>query len=972
MKTIHGFERLRDETIDEYNVRALIYRHQKTGAELLSIIADDENKVFGVAFRTPPTDSTGIAHIMEHAVLGGSKKYPLKEPFVQLLKGSLKTFLNAFTSPDKTTYPVASTNLQDFYNLVDVYLDAVFHPLITRHHLDQEGWHYELEAPDEPLTYKGVVFNEMKGVYSSPDAVLGRLSQRVLFPDNAYGFDSGGDPRVIPDLTYDQFTDFHATYYHPSNARFFFYGDDDPTERLRILDEVISAYDRQPVNGEVALQSPPSGPSRVAESYSVDSPDDVTGKSRLMLNWLLSENNDPIRTMALSVLSYALIGTQAAPLRKKLVDSGLAEDVIGGGLGGSLRQMTFRVGLKNLDAANVDQAEALILETLTELAEDGIEEDMVEAALNSIEFSLRENNTGSYPRGLILYMRALGTWLYDGDPLDAIRFEEPLAAVKAGIANDPAYLQQLIRTYLLDNPPVTVVLEPDPGLGEETERAERARLDAAKAAMTPDEIQAVIENTQTLKQLQEAPDRPEDLAKLPSLKLGDLEPAIKTIPTEVGEIQGATLLTHDLFTNGIVYLELGFNMRALPQALLPYARFFGKALAKMGTEREDYVKLSRRIDRTTGGIYPSNYIAPVLDDEDGVARFFLNGKATVEQVPDLLAIMREMLLTVKLDDPVRFRQIVLESKARLESSLVPSGHGYVNARLRAHFNKADWVDEQMSGIDHLFFVRRLAEEIEQDWPGVVAKLREVQRLLVNREGMLVNVTLDEDNWRAIEPQVGAMLAGLPAFTGQEAAWDEPVLPAHEGLAIPAQVNYVGKGANLYDLGYRYHGSINVITNLVRTGWLWDKIRAQGGAYGAFCRFGKQSGIWTFLSYRDPNLLGTLDNYDATARFLRELDLSQDELTKSIIGAIGSMDAYQLPDAKGHTAMVRHLMGITDDERQRTRDEVLGTTVADIKGFADVLQAAAETGTVVVMGAGDSLSKANDKLGEKRLTVEKIL
>ncbi|MCB0044344.1 MAG: insulinase family protein [Caldilineaceae bacterium] len=958
MTATHDFELVREETIEEYDLQARIYRHVGTGAELLSIIADDENKVFGVSFATPPADSTGIAHIMEHAVLGGSEKYPLKEPFVQLIKGSLNTFLNAFTSPDKTTYPVASANLQDFYNLVDVYLDAVFHPLITPYHLEQEGWHYELDAPDDPLTYKGVVFNEMKGVYSSPDAVLGRTSQHALFPDNAYANDSGGDPRVIPDLTYQQFTDFHAAYYHPSNARFFFYGDDDPEERLRILESVITGYEQRDVDGSVALQAAPDRPRRVVEFYGVNGEEDVAGKSRLMLNWLLPEQDDPELGMALSVLSYALVGAQSAPLRKTLVDSGLAEDVIGDGISAYLRQMTFSVGLKNLAGEDIDAAEALILTALADLAETGIDEDMVDAALNSMEFALRENNTGPYPRGLSIYMQALSRWLYGGDPLEAIRFEKPLDALRTKLAEEPDYLQSLMRTYLLDNPPVTVVLTPDPGLNAAQEEAEQARLDAAKAAMSPDDIQAVMKNTQTLRELQNRPDSPEDLAKLPSLTLGDLDPSVSITPTDIGELDGATFLAHDLFTNGIVYLNLGFNLHVVPQELLPYARFLGKAFIQMGTESEDYVKFSRRIDRTTGGVYPSTYVSPARNQAEGVARFFLNAKATVAQTPEMLAILRDMLLTVKLDDPVRLRQIVLESKARLEAGLIPSGHSYVSGRLHAHFTPADWADEQMAGIDYLFFVRRLAQEMETDWPGVLAKLRTVQQLLINRQGLLINLTLDDENRKLVQPQISAMLDELPGAPAQDAVWQPATLPAPEGLAIPAQVNYVGKGANLYELGYAYHGSIHVITNLVRTGWLWDKVRAQGGAYGAFCRFDRQGGVWTYLSYRDPNLATTLENYDATARFLSKADISQDELTKSIIGAIGNLDAYQLPDAKGRTAMHRYFLGVTEAERQQSRDEVLGTTVDDIRRFADVLQAAAQAGTVVAMGSDDALQASD--------------
>ena len=465
--TNHGFELLREEQIQELNSRARLYRHVQSGAQVLSLENTDENKVFGVAFRTPPADSTGIAHIMEHSVLGGSQKYPLKEPFVQLIKGSLHTFLNAFTWPDRTVYPVASTNLQDFYNLVDVYLDAVFHPLITPQHLDQEGWHYELEDPAAPLVYKGVVFNEMKGVYSSPDSLLYRAAQQSLFPDTTYGLDSGGDPRVIPQLTYEQFKRFHATYYHPSNAHVFFYGDDDPSERLRRLDEVLRTFAAQPVDGQIALQPRFAEPRTVVVQVPADADSDFTKKAMVDVNWALPEITEPSLIMALSVLSYAVIGTQASPLRKALVDSGLGEDVMGG-LGSGLRQLTFSAGLKGILQADAPAVEALILDTLAQLAVDGIDPDMVEAAVNSIEFSLRENNTGSYPRGLSLYMRVLPNWLYGYDPFEPMHYELPLAVVKQRLAADSTFLGQLIRTYLLDNTHrLTVVAEPDPTLNAE-------------------------------------------------------------------------------------------------------------------------------------------------------------------------------------------------------------------------------------------------------------------------------------------------------------------------------------------------------------------------------------------------------------------------------------------------------------------------------------------------------------------------
>ena len=962
MTITHGFELVRTERIPELNAQARLLRHVKTGAQLLSIENDDENKVFGVSFRTPPTDSTGIAHILEHSVLGGSQKYPLKEPFVQLVKGSLKTFLNAFTSPDHTTYPVASTNLQDFYNLVDVYLDAIFHPLLTPYHLDQEGWHYELEKAEEPLVYKGVVFNEMKGVYSSPDSLLYRTSQQALFPDTAYGVDSGGDPTAIPDLTYEAFKRFHTTYYHPSNAQIYFYGDDDPEARLRILDQVLSDFDAAVVDGEVALQAPFTAPRRVTETFSADANSDNSKKSMVLMNWALPEITDRSLLMAISVLSYCLMSTQASPLRKALVDSGLGEDVIGGGFGAGLRQATFSAGLKGIRPEDAPQVEELILATLAKLAAEGFDPDMVEAAINSIEFVMRENNTGSFPRGLSLFMRSLRAWTYGRDPIEPLGYELPLAVVKSRLAADPMFLSKLIQTYVLDNRhQLSVLLNPDPDRSRRMETEEKERLAAVKAAMTPAQIEEVIEKTRLLKARQEAPDSPEDLAKLPMLKLRDLDTQNKPIPREVVEREQGRIVYHDLFTNGIVYLRVGFDLKSLPQELLPYSEFFGRAMLEMGTEREDYVKLSQRIGRKTGGIGYTTYVSPMLTNPGGATWLFLSGKSTMTQAPELLAIMLDMLQTVKLDNPQRFKQIVLKTKARLESSLIPGGHQYVGGRLRAAFSTAGWVEEQLDGVESLFFIRKLAEQVDSDWPGVLAQLEAVKRLLVDRSRLIADVTLDGDNWAIFRPQLEEFIGALPVGGSEPAQWTPGVLPAHEGLTMPAQVNYVGKGARLYDLGYTYDGSIHVITNFIRTGWLWDQIRAKGGAYGAFCSFGKQSGVLTFLSYRDPNLLGTLANYDATAQFLRSVEIDESELTKNIIGAISDIDGYQLPDAKGWSSLVRYLVGETDEARQQMRDQVLSTTAEDFREFADVLTAAAEQARVVVLGAGEAIEHANGQL-----------
>lgn len=956
-----GFELIRSQELPELNSTAQLFRHSKTGAELLSIANGDENKVFGITFRTPPADSTGVAHILEHAVLCGSRKYPSKEPFVELIKGSLQTFVNAMTYPDKTCYPVASQNTQDFYNLIDVYLDAVFYPRLTPYVLQQEGWHYELDAPDQPLSYKGVVYNEMKGVYSSPDSVLGEQSQQSIYPDNTYGFDAGGDPRHILNLTFEQFVEFHRSYYHPSNARIFFYGDDPPEQRLRLADEYLRDFERRPIesiDAAVPLQPRFSEPRRLRRSYA-GTQEDGAKKAMLTVNWMFDELPDHVTGLGLAILNYILIGTAAAPLRKALIDAGLGEDLTGAGMVEALRQPMFSTGLKGIDAADADAVEALIMQTLSGLARDGIEPPTVEAALNTIEFMLRENNTGSFPRGIALMLHALNAWLYDRDPFGPLAFAAPLAEVKARVAAGERFFESLIGQYFLNNPHrTTVLLTPDPEQAQREAAAEQARLAEARATMSEAELLALAENTHTLRRLQEAPDSPEALAAIPSLTLADLSLENKRLPIAVSEAQGTRLVYHDLFTNGIIYLDVGLDLHTLPADLLPYVTLFGRALLETGAGAQDFVQLSQRIGRSTGGIWSQNMAAVVRGSQQATAWMFLRAKATPEKAGELLAILRDVLLAARLDNQERFRQIVLEEKASQEARLLPGGHGVVNTRLRANFNEADWAAEQIGGVSYLFFLRQLAQTVDADWPAVQGALEQIRATLINRSTMLCNITTDADAWAGFAPLLVEFLHALPSLPAVAERWSPTQGPRFEGLSIPAQVNYVGKGADLYRLGYKPSGAASVIAKYLRTTWLWEKIRVQGGAYGGFCLFDQRSGGFTFLSYRDPNLSATLDVYDQTSTFLRQLELSEAELTRSIIGTIGEVDAYQLPDAKGYTSLVRYLAGDTDELRQRTREEILATTAADFRAFADVLDLVSDRGLVVVLGSQAAIEAAN--------------
>lgn len=958
MKELYGFVLTKEIEVSEINSKVLLYRHIKTGTELMSIINDDENKVFGVTFRTPPSDSTGLPHIMEHSVLCGSRKYPVKEPFVELIKGSLNTFLNAMTYPDKTCYPVASTNLQDFYNLVGVYLDAVFYPLITPMTLMQEGWHYELNDQSEEMSFKGVVFNEMKGAYSSPDDILGDESQMQLMPDTPYGFQSGGDPECIPDLTYQQFKNFHDTFYHPSNAKIYFYGDDDPEKRLQLANEYLKDFDLLKVNSLPSLQPKFTEPERRIIPY--DSGEDLeNSKAYLTVNWLLPEGDQPELVLALGILEYILLGTPASPLRKILIESGLGEDVVGRGLTDDMRQMAFSTGMRGVEMQNVDKVETLLLTALEDLAKNGIDPKTIEASINTIEFSLRENNTGAYPRGLLVMLRALSTWIYDLDPIPPLAFQKPLDAIKSQLADGSRYFENLIDEYLVNNQHrVTVILTPDSEIGAKRIEKEKNRLQQTRSSFSQEQIQEVIFDTLALKKQQETPDTPEALATIPMLGKDDLDPKIKFLPTSILLKEPTTILFHDLFTSEILYLDLGFDLQPLDPEYFPYMRLFMRALLGMGTQKESFVSLIQNIGRETGGIRHSLYTSEQAHENGTSAYLFLRSKVMIDKIPALLSILKDILLIPNFSDKERFRQILLEEKSGMEAGLIPSGHRAVRNRLLAQYSPSAWLTEQMSGIDYLFFIRSLIINFDKEWENITATLEKVKSILFNQNNLIVNATIDQPNWESVQNEINHFVQMLPSSKLKHHSFTNKSQVLNEGLMVPSQVNFVAKGGDLYSIGYKDHGSMNVIVSYLRSTWLWDKVRVQGGAYGGFCSFDRFSGIFAFLSYRDPNLLKTIENYDQTAQFLKSFELSDSELNKAMIGAIGELDGYQLPDAKGFTAMVRYLLGITDEDRQKFRDELLSTSVTDFRQLGKLLAELNKQASIVVLGSSENINNAN--------------
>ncbi len=953
MFKMDGYKVIRKEKISEYAAEALYCKHIATGAEIVSIQCDDENKVFGITFKTPPSDSTGVAHILEHSVLCGSRKYPVKEPFVELLKGSLNTFLNAFTYPDKTCYPVASANEEDFYNLVDVYLDAVFFPRINKEIFHQEGWHLDPTGEDNELHIRGVVYNEMKGAYSSPDGLLSEFSQRLLFPDTTYGVDSGGEPAVIPDLTYEAFVDFHKTYYHPGNARIFFYGDGDIERRFAKLDEFLSAFG--PADKKAVVDLQPFGTSPQTHRIPVE-PSSPDMGLMMTVNWLFPEITDLKTRLGLYVLEHALIGLSSSPLRKALMDSNLGDDLAGVGLEEELRQFYFSTGLKGVEPGNEDKVEALILSTLTDLAEKGIDAGAIEAALNTIEFSLREQNTGSFPRGLSMMLMSLANWLYERDPIAGLRFEAPLAEIKRELASGEAVLENLLRTYVLESKHrVTVILEPNLNLAQTRKDEEKKRVATLYENLGADREQRVAEDAKALAVFQETSDSPEALASIPQLTPEDLPRENVPTPTEVREADIEQLFYNDLETNGIGYLDLGFDLTVLPERLLPYVNVFGRALLEMGTAKQDEVSLTRRISAKTGGISRSKIISTSMTGGT-VARMVLRGKATVEKFSELTDVLLEILTSANLGNRDRFLQIVSESRTRTEMRLVPSGHSFAKVRLQGALSSAGAMDEYTGGVEQLFFLRALEKRVRENFDEVREDLEEFRKLLLVKNAMVANLTVAEKHAPALIDNVAELTSTLESAVNQHYQIEPIQKGKAEGLTIAAQVNYVGKAADLKKFGYSVTGATHVISRYLRTGYLWEQVRVRGGAYGSFSLVNQFDGTVTMLSYRDPNTDKTLVTFDNTGAFLEKLELSKEELDKNIVGAVGDLDAYALPDAKGYKGMVRHLVGTTDADRQCIRDEMFAVTQDDFHAFGSVMrQAMAEANTVIV-GAKDMLEK----------------
>jgi len=974
---LSGFRVLRVEQIADLRVTAYEIEHEKTGAKLLHLHSSDRENLFSIGFRTPPSDSTGVPHILEHSVLAGSEKYPLKDAFNELVRGTLQTFINAFTYPDKTIYPVASQVKTDFFNLARVYTDLVLHPRLLPETFLQEGHHLEFVDPEDitsDLTISGIVYNEMKGAYSSPETLMFKEIQEALYPDTTYAFDSGGNPEKIPTLSYDEFQAFHRLYYSPSNARFFLYGDIPTAEHLAFLEEMLAGFDRTSVDSEVGCQPRWTAPAHVHSVYPVGREEPLAGKTAINMAWMLTENTDDETAILLEILSGILIGSAAAPLRKALIDSGLGEDLSPvTGIERDLRQLLFAVGLRGSDPDKAEAVEACILETLKETVRAGFDRELIEGVLHQIEFQGKEIVRSSYPYGIILMGRVYHTWLYDGDPLSGLNFPRIIENVRRKWEAQPDLFEGLTQTWLLDNPHrVLSILEPSRTIAEEEEGEFQEKMAEMKALWSDRILEEIRETAKRLRRFQGEPDSPEAAASLPKLKAADLERNIETVPTEHRVIEGVPALLHDLFTNGIAYAELAFDVSSVPEELQPYLPLLGKMTNNMGAAGLSYEEMAKRITLKTGGIGFSLNAGMTADGQGHWQRMIFGVSALHRNVRDAVGIMKDVLTAGDLSHETRMRDLLAEKKNGLHAAVVPSGHAFARMAAGAGLSLPAWRDEQWHGRTQLRFVSRIAEEFQKRPAELQEKLAALRSLVFSRDRLLLNMTGDEEGLSLLGEEAKSLVNCLTTGVKEETSPLSGRRPVHAGIAIPAQVSYVARVMTAPNFKHPLSPALLVLARHLSNGFLYKHIRVQGGAYGGMCQFDPMGGMFAFLSYRDPRIVETLDVYQQAMDFIADGKLAPEEMEKAIVGTIGGLDRPTDPSGKGTVAMIRELAGITDDDRRRFREAILDASTESLHEAAvGYFRAMQKEEGIAVYASEDSLQAANQRLPRK-LEVEQLV
>ena len=971
--TIHDlaeYEILDEHRVEDVQSDGFILRHKKSGARIAILSNNDDNKVFYIGFRTPPEDETGVPHIIEHTTLCGSKKFPVKDPFIELAKGSLNTFLNAMTYPDKTVYPVASCNDQDFKNLMDVYLDAVFNPNITKYEeiFKQEGWHYELTGKDDELKINGVVYNEMKGAYSSPDEVLSSQIYRSLFPDNTYSKDSGGNPEYIPKLTYEAYLDFYHKYYHPSNSYIYLYGDMDVVERLEWLDkEYLSLYDYKKVNSEINKQPAFDKIKNVEAQYSITMDDSQENKTYLSYNRVVGDTLDEMLYQAFDVLDYALVSSPGAPVKQALIDAGIGDDVYGSYDAGIL-QPVFSFVAKNANASQADEFESIIENTLKEVVKTGINKEALLAGINSSEFKFREADFGQFPKGLLFGLNCLDSWLFD-DMKPFIHLECLGTFAKLRKAVDTDYFEKLIQEYLLDNTHgSSVTVKPKRGLGNEREEALAKELSNYKASLSDEEIKKLIEDTEHLKKYQEEPSSDEDLRKLPMLTRADMKKNAMAFSNIEDELLDVKVVRHDIESNGIDYISFLFDAGDFAQSELGYLGFFTNALGLVSTEKYSYTDLANATNIYTGGISTGTASHPDIKDRNNfVFKFEVKLKVLEKNLDKALELMEQMLLSSDFTDTKRLGELVAQIKARLQANLSSSGHLVAAMRSMSSFSRYALYQDELKGIAFYRSICRIEKELSESPKSVSDKLAAIAKKLFARNRMLISFTGNNEAYGNAKPSLEKVMTGFNKMSAVGNQAEVHFNTAKEAFIDASQIQYVAKTGDFICEGYEYTGALRLLRIILSYDYLWINVRVKGGAYGCMNTF-LRSGESYFVSYRDPNLSDTLDVYDRIPEYIKSFSPDERDMTKYIIGTFSALDTPMNPEAKGSRSLSAYLEGITYEQIQKERNEILNAQPEDIRRLADLVEAVLKKDSICVIG-NENMIKESAGLFEN---VEKLI
>ncbi|MGL5067172.1 MAG: insulinase family protein [Sarcina sp.] len=967
-KIYNGFKLIEKKTLKEISSDALLFEHEKTGARLIKILSDDDNKVFSIGFRTPPKNSTGVAHILEHSVLCGSRKFDMKEPFVELLKGSLNTFLNAMTYPDKTVYPVASRNKKDFFNLMDVYLDAVLYPNIYKHKeiFMQEGWHYSIENKEDKLEYNGVVYNEMKGVYSSPDSILYRNITRSLYPQTTYAVCSGGEPVDIPSLSYEEFLDFHRTYYHPSNSYIFLYGNGCLEEELAFInDNYLNNFDKKEIDSKIAEQKPFDKMNELELFYGIAKDDEEEGKSFYSLNFSVGDAINGETYLAFEVLAYLLLRTTAAPLKKALMDAGIGKSV-SGDYDNGINQPCFSIFVKNANMGDKDKFKNIVLDTLKELVKNGIDKELIEASINRIEFELREGDFGSYPKGLIYYLKAMDSWLYEGSPFVHLEYEEALAKVKEALTSN--YFEELIEKYILNNTHSSlVILHPKKGLNEEKQEILEKKLADIKSRLTQTEIEGLIERCKKLKERQETPDGVEALESIPVLSRDDINKEPEALPLEEKEIDGVKILHHNFHTNKISYVNMYFRTDSVKQELVSRLTLLASILGRCSSKNYTYEKLSNLVNINTGGIsYSPCSVADVKNEGQYKKLFEVGLKALNDKLPKVFELLEEILLNTNLDDEKRIMQILEEKRSRVESNIFDAGHRIVAKKILSYVSEKGAYEEELAGLGYYHYLVDMIEDF--DMKKIHKELVEVRDLIFNKNNMIISFSGTDEEYVNFEKAIVPFINKLSSKKVTYNDYKFELGAKNEALLMQGNVQFVAKGGDFKKEGYNYTGAMSLLETILGFDYLWNNVRVKGGAYGVFSNFRRDGGFY-IASYRDPNVKETLDVYDGVVEYLNNFDVADREMQKYIIGTVRKLDSPIGSSSKGEVATTLYLSGVTYEDRMRERTQILSANANTIKAFAPILESTLKQNCICALG-NEAKLKENESIFKSFIKVIK--